>query len=224
MRTLPIRPLLLAATCLFAGTSHANLILNGGFEAPLQQPQQFVTIAPGNEPAGFEWQVESGNVDVGGPNQFILFPALEGQQGLDLNGTMRGSIFQDFTTVVGQRYQLRFLFADNPVESGVSSADVEVIDLLSNGAVLSALITHSTSSNSTGADANEYVGSFVATGTNSRLRFRSTSASNSPSGGVLLDGVSVVERNDTNVPAPMGIAFVGAMLTLLFGAHRKARG
>ncbi len=42
---------------------------------------------------------------------------------VDLNGFVRGSIYQYFPTVLGQLYTLTFAYADNPLEGGISSAE-----------------------------------------------------------------------------------------------------
>lgn len=204
------------------GIAQADLIVNGGFEAPALAPGAFLTIGPGGEPAGFAWTVSSGNVDVGhNPvSPFINFDAFEGNQGLDLNGTQRGAIFQDFATNVGQMYLLTFVYADNPVEGGISSADIRVSDVMLNSMLLSDSVFHSTSTNSPVPDADFgfYSESFTATGTLTRLAFSSTSASNTASGGILLDAVSV-----SAVPEPSVISLAylfGLMLTL--GRRRLA--
>ncbi|HZZ71388.1 MAG TPA: PEP-CTERM sorting domain-containing protein [Pirellulales bacterium] len=100
-------------------------------------------------------------------------------------------------------------YADNPLEGGVKSADVTVTDLLSTGTLLADSVSHSTSTNSPpNGDWILYSGNFTATGTSTRLLFASTSASDSPSGGIILDAVSVQ-------PVPEPGAFVLAGLGLL---------
>jgi hypothetical protein len=190
-------------------------LINGGFETPGLAPGIFVTISPGGEPAGFGWTVDSGNVDVGyNPVEpFVDFPSYEGNNGLDLNGTMRGAISQVFDTVVGQSYLVTFFYADNPVEAGISTADVRVTDVASSIDLLSTSISHSTSTNGTAAvgDGNAngsfFSESFVATGLSTRLSFTSTSASDSASGGILLDDVQINESSA--VPEPSSLALLG---------------
>ncbi len=210
------------ATLLFSpfAIARADLIVNGGFEAPALAPGAFLTIGPGGEPAGFGWTVSSGNVDVGHlpVSPFIAFDAFEGNQGLDLNGTQRGAIFQDFATNVGQMYLLSFVYADNPVEGGVSSADILVSDAALSTSLLSDSVFHSTSTNTPVPDADFgfYSSSFTATGTLTRLAFSSTSASNTPSGGILLDAVSVVA-----VPEPSSLITMLAGLGMFSFARRR---
>lgn len=193
----------------------ADLLANGGFEEPVLAADSFLTIDPGMEPAGFDWVVTAGTVDIGSLplTPFVLYAAFEGSQALDLNGTSRGTVSQDFTTVAGRVYRLEFVYADNPFETGVSSADIVVSDVVSAGSLLTDSVTHSTSVNSPTPDADWmfYSDTFTATGALTRLVFESTSASGSASGGVLLDAVSVSE-----VPEPGSLAVCGLGGWLLF--------
>jgi autotransporter-associated beta strand protein len=181
------------ATLLSPNVGRANILLNGSFESPVVTPGTFLNISPGGEPAGFDWKVATGNIDLSGPNPFIVYPAYDGNQAVDLNGFVRGSLYQDFPTVLGQHYSLNFAYADNPLEGGVKSAGVTVTDLLSSATLLATSVSHSTSTNSPpNGDWIVYSGTFTATGTSTRLLFASTSASNSPSGGIILDDVELV--------------------------------
>jgi hypothetical protein len=196
------------ATLLSHNVGRANVLLNGSFESPVVTPGSFLDISPGGEPAGFDWKVGTGNIDLAGPNPFILYPPYDGIQAVDLNGFVRGSVYQDFPTVLGQQYSLTFAYADNPQEGGISSADVSVTDLVSSGTLLATSVSHSTSTNSPpNGDWILYSGAFTATGTSTRVLFTSTSASNSASGGIILD--------DVNVQVPEPSAFVLAGLGLL---------
>ncbi len=139
---------------------------------------------------------------------------------MDLNGLVRGSLYQDFATVLGQNYSLTFAYADNPLEGGVSTADVTVTDLVSTGTLLADSVAHSTSTNTPlNGDWIVYSGSFTATGTSTRLLFASTSASDSPSGGILLDDVIVLP-----IPEPSTLLLAGlGLLSLGFAAGRRNR-
>ena len=140
----------LAASCVVSSACNAQLVTNGGFEAPALTPSQFQTINVGAEPAGFAWTVVSGNVDVAYPPipPFVQFGALEGNQALDLNGTQRGAISQTFATTVATRYRLSFVYTDNPFEGGVSSASIAVADESTEIARLNDSVSHSTATNS----------------------------------------------------------------------------
>ena len=175
-------------------------LVNGGFELPALPLGNFQVISPGTEPPGFGWTVNFGSVDVSHqPNAFVLYDAYEGVQLLDLNGNERGEIYQDFATSPGQIYQVSFAYTDNSQEGGTSTAGVRVNDVGGLNLLLNDPVSHSTATNGPppNADWQIYTGSFQAIGLLSRLTFTSTSPSNSPSGGIVLDAVSV-----TNVPEP----------------------
>ena len=206
----------LTFACAVPNIVHADLISNGSFESPPQTMGAFLTIGPGDEPSGFAWTVFSGNVDVAHlpVSPFVQFSAFEGNQAIDLNGTVRGSIFQDFATNPGQQYGLTFAYSDNPSEGGVSSALVSVTDTNSMVSLLSTSVMHSTSTNGPPADADWFLFSntFTATGSTTRLAFTSTSASNTPSGGIILDAVSVSAIPEPNSLFLVGLGLAGTML------------
>lgn len=212
----------LAMAAFFSNANAASVLLNGGFEVPVLAPGTFQTISPGSEPADFAWTVDSGTVDIGTlpVSPFIEYAAFEGQQGLDLNGTNRGEVFQDFATTIGQAYRLRFAYSDNPFEAGTSSADVTVSNVADSAELLAFAVSHASAVSAPVPDADWvlYDGTFVATGTVSRLRFLSTSASNSASGGIVLDAVSV-----SPVPVPAAVWLFGGALGVLIRPARRRR-
>ena len=210
--------LVVLVTLLSHNVGRANLLLNGSFESPVVTPGSPLTISPGGEPVGFDWKVATGDIDLAGPNPFVLFPPYDGAQAVDLNGTIKGSLYQDFATALGQKYSLTFAYADNPLEGGVSTADVTVTDLVSTGTLLADSVAHSTSTNTPpNGDWTIYSGSFIATGTSTRLLFASTSASNTPSGGILLDDVIVLP-----IPEPSTFVLAGlGLLSLGFAVRRR---
>jgi Protein of unknown function (DUF642) len=204
----------------FAPAASANLLVNGGFEAPALTPGAFTTIAPGGEPAGFAWKVASGDVDVAHlpVTPFVDYSAFEGNQGLDLNGTMLGAIYQDFATVAGQSYSLSLAYADNPDHLAVvKSASINVQAIATSGVLLATSISHSTSTNSPPiADWLTATFGFTATGASTRLTFSSTSADTSPSGGIILDAI------DTRaVPEPTSAALLVAALASLLAVRTR---
>ncbi len=219
----------LTLSLFWGAATRAAVIVNGSFESPALAPGAFVNFAAGGEPVGFAWKVGTGNVDLGylPVSPFVQFSAYDGNQGVDLNGNNRGSIFQDFMTVIGQKYELTFAYADNPNEGGVSSADVKVVDLGSSSTLLNASISHSTSSNGPppSADYTLFSAFFTATGTSTRLSFESTSASNSASGGIILDAVDVSPAANGEVPEPASIAVWLTLMTVgAVVARRKSAG
>ncbi len=223
--------LILFFGCLFARELKADLITNGGFESPLLNQGDFLTIVPGAEPEEFAWTVDSGSVDVAHLPvvPFVEFPASEGNQGLDMNGVGLGQISQEFATVPGTAYLLTFVYADNPFESGVSEADIIVSDVELGTVLLSSSIEHSTSTNGSIPAANELFFSeqFTAVGNSTRLTFISTSASGTASGGILLDAINVGQMvlvGDVNCDGVINLLDVAPFVELLSagGFSKKA--
>ncbi len=172
--------------------ARADMLVNGGFENLIANGG--LNITPGNEPPNLAWTVVSGSVDIGSLpfSPFVLFPAFEGTQILDLNGNSRGAVSQTFATVAGATYILNFQYTDNPNEAGLKSAAISVVDVGTSSSLLSNNISHSTATNSPAfADWTSFSSQFVATGSQSRLTFTSTSASNTASGGIFIDAVSI---------------------------------
>jgi hypothetical protein len=121
----------------------SSLLVNGGFEAPVQVAPNFATF---NIPVGSStitgWNVVQGNVDLtttanygAGPNS--LHPS--SVQDIDLIGDTNGSggvfggLSQSFATVIGQEYRLTFDYSHNngtqPINQlGDYAAQVTVAD------------------------------------------------------------------------------------------------
>lgn len=220
MRALTIASTAAMFVFLAATGSLANNITNGSFEAPVQPPGAFIDFGPGGEPAGFDWTVSFGTVDVSAlPNAFVLYTAYDGNQALDLNGNNNGGIYQDFATTAGQQYALTFAYADNSLEGGISTADVSVTDLTSSGLLLFTGISHSTSTNSPpNADWTLFDSTFTATGALTRLSFASTSVGGGPSSGIVLDAVAV-----TPVPEPASALLLAGLGCLAVLGRRAIR-
>jgi Protein of unknown function (DUF642) len=110
-----------------------NLLVNGGFEVPVQGGPLFATF---NIPAGSTlitgWNVVQGNVDLTnvccyGPGPNTLNPS--SVQDVDLIGDTTGSngvfggLSQSFATIAGQQYRLTFDYSHN---NGTPSPDYAV--------------------------------------------------------------------------------------------------
>lgn len=181
-----------------ASASAADLVTNGGFEAPDVSNPCCSTVPPDALPG---WSVNSGNVNVvngtyasGAGNL-----AYEGDQYLDLVGQGGvGSISQIVSTVAGQVYNLTFAYSHN-LFTGLASASASfAIDGL-NG-----VVTHNGGSN-VNLNWQTYSGSFVASGASATLTF--TNLAGGGNEGIFLDAVSV----ETAVPEP------AVWLTMLLG-------
>lgn len=184
-------PLVLAAGFAAAIISaNAQLIINGGFESP--DTTSFITINAGQKTIA-PWVVGLHSVDVGDAvgNGFIVGPAFEGGQFLDLNGFQRGRITQTFATTPGALYTLTFAYANNYYDSlTTASATVRLFD--SSGDRLKQTISHgdSVAGDYHWAVFNEQ---FTALESTTRLQFTSTSDTDGHVGGIMLDAVQVFE-------------------------------
>lgn len=191
-------------------------IVNGSFESPVIGAATFLNVAPGGEPAGFDWLVTTNTVDI--ISQGVLgstAPMASGTQAVDLVGLgSTGGIQQSFSTVAGMSYTLQFSYANNPIAGGSPSALVTIKD--GSNTLLSQTVTHSTS-NGGNFDWNVFSMNFVASGTTATLQFETSVGGNN--GGVFVDDVSV-ELADTSVPEPATLS----MLALAFAslAWRRA--
>lgn len=216
-----------------APNARADLIVNGSFEAPAVAPGNFLDINPGQEAAdGFTgWKVVSGNVDVVNATAPLFginwgsHAAIDGSQILDLNGYTEGTISQNFTTISGQTYTLGFWYANNLFDNSPPyphTADMTLTDIgTTNNILASTTITHDTSS-LTAPNWDFLSLSFVAQGATTELTFASTSGLGDPSGGVVLDAVSVTPSTAVPEPSTLTLCTIG-LLTLAGGAWRRRR-
>lgn len=136
--------------------------------------------------------------------------AVSGNHFIELNahGSNQGawSIFQSFETLVGQSYELSFYYRAR--NGSNEQFEVTVADL------------SQTLNDHTNQGWSFFSSSFVATDTNTTLRFTSH---NSGTMGNFIDGVSVVaQQGVAAVPAPatMGVMALGLVL---LGAARRMR-
>jgi len=195
-----------AAIALVPGSaSAADLVANGGFEAPDIVDSCCNTVPSGALPG---WGVDFGNVNVvngtfASSNGNLAFA---GDQYLDLVGQGGiGSISQVVSTVAGQAYNLTFAYSHN-LFAGLAEATASyAIEGLTG------IISHSGGSN---ADLNwqTFSGSFVASGSSATLTF--TNLTGAANEGVFLDAVSITEAQIGQtgaVPEP------SVWLTMLLG-------
>ena len=172
-----------------------GLILNGGFETP--NVTHSTTYIPGDTSLS-PWTITSGSVDIvsSSPTSGTGWPAFEGTQSLDLNGSVgfpgngMGVIQQTFATTPGNQYLLFFEYANNP-EDGNSTVFIATVSVLdSSSATLGSWdISHSGSSASSLAAMNYtlFAQTFVPDTASTTLEFASSIGGNY---GIVLDAVS----------------------------------
>lgn len=213
---MPRRTLSMILTAVVAclGSTHQgradNLILNGGFETPalgggwVDYPAVSTALAP--------WIITAGAVDLTHAN---YWPAYEGDQSLDLNGAVAGTIEQSFATEVGRTYSLTFAYTNNPDGREASGA----VGVLGATPLFSQTVHHA-GSTFENMDWQVFQGVFVADSTMTTLRFFGTS---SGSYGLALDAVSVTAV--ASVPEPSSLAMGGLGLAAAGGLiiRRKSR-
>ncbi len=171
------------------GVPAENLVQNGSFESPtVTRTGVFDTIFAG-DPKLTGWTISRGSIDL---IQEPYWPAFEGQQSIDLDGSPGAStISQAIPTTPGQQYILTFSYSMNWDGSG---AGVDTASMRVSAGVPAddfTAIKPDKSSN----DMNYQAGSLSFTGaaesTSTTIEFASTDAGGS-SQGIALDDVSVV--------------------------------
>jgi hypothetical protein len=205
----------------------ANLIVNGGFEAPVQGPPNYAAF---NVPAGSTlitgWTIVQGNVDLTttvnyGPGLNTLNPA--SVQDIDLVGDSFGSngvfggLSQSFSTVAGQIYQLTFDYSHNngTFSSNGYAAQVTVANGLAD-AILSAEVSQAYGQSPWTA----FSQTFTATSDLTTLTFINTRGGYNA--GIYLDDVSV-EALAAGVPEPATWGMMLLGFGLLGVAMRRGR-
>ncbi len=199
--------LVLAAVLATGIHSTDAAIINGSFETP--ETDTFIYITAGQDTI-LPWVVGLTGVDLGSVNNgFIVGPAFEGTQSIDLDGSPGpGQLTQAFATTPGLLYAVTFAYANNYVnQPGGASATVRLFDGL--GDRLNQTVSHS-SSVSGDLDWTVFDGQFTALQTTTSIEFTSLSGAGSQ-GGILLDGVSVEIVPE---PASAALLLLGAALCL----------
>ena len=200
LRNLLISTALLAT----ATTASANLIVNGSFEDN--------TVSNGNW-SWFNSSVVNGwegsNIEIW--HNLNGISAVDGVQIAELNadGPNSGawSIFQDFSTVIGQVYDVSFSYR---ARTGSTTASSEAF-IFSVGSLLKTVDDHTT------AGWSLFQSSFTATSAVTQLRFTSL---NSGTYGNLLDNVVVNAKKSVPESNPLALFAIGALGLLLIRKHR----
>lgn len=98
-----------AAGSAHAATSVPPAFSNGSFEAPTAPAAAFTTVGLGQSIG--PWTVTQGNVDLIGAG---FWAAADGDQSVDLDGTVAGAVSQAFATKPGTTYTVTYSLAGNP--------------------------------------------------------------------------------------------------------------
>jgi hypothetical protein len=196
-----------------------NLVSNGGFETPIITDTNLWHHYTTSE-LGSNWTVEWNPSDAHPEETPVLEiqsgvcgAPYEGNQFAELDSTHSTSIYQDFATIPGNFYALRFAFSprsgtgvgDNHLQIQLGS---KVDDISADG------------TGNSGTSWTTYVYSVQATETTTRVQF--TDLGNSDSYGTFIDDVSVTEYTSDpllpELPAGIllgiGLACVGGIIIL----------
>ncbi|QEA12499.1 hypothetical protein [Comamonas flocculans] len=193
------------ATMAFAGAAQAsNIVVNGSFENPVVASGSFVytDFLPGWKMTG-DAMVEVRNNVAG--------QAYDQDNYVELDSTKNMSIWQDLATVIGQTYQISFMYSPRMNQP----ASTNPIAVTWNGVALPGS-PYTGTGGSTGNEWVMYTFNVVADSVLSTLKFSAGGTSDSFGGG--LDAVSV-----SAVPLPgAALLFGSAMLGAGVLRRRKA--
>jgi hypothetical protein len=220
--------LLMGSLGIAQNAAAANLLVNGGFETPVQGPPDFASFnVPANSTLITGWNVVQGNVDLTnaadyGPGVNTL--NLASVQDIDLIGDSNGSggkfggLSQSFTTVAGQQYLLTFDYSHNngTFSAAGYAALVTVTDANSPGTtVLSTTVSQAFGA----APWTLFSQTFIANSDSMLLSFIDTQGGFNA--GIYLDDVSVT-------PLTAGVPELSTWAMLILGfcglgfvAHRR---
>ena len=215
----------------------SNLLVNGGFEVPVQGPPDYAAF---NVPAGSslitDWTVVQGNVDLTttanyGPGPNTLDPG--SVQDVDLIGDINaapdgkfGGLSQSFATTSGQEYRLKFDYSHNNGNySSNYAASVTVADgnapanTIFSGGVSQAFIS---GVGFPSGGWQPFSQDFTATSDLTLLTFIDTQGAYDA--GIYLDDVSVEPLNGTTpIPGALPLFASGAGVLGFFGWRRKKK-
>jgi hypothetical protein len=214
MKNLSIVSSAIMAIGLFmASTVHANLIVNGGFEDS--------SVAHGK----WRWFKSSDVNGWGGSNIEVWdhlgsVKAYEGSQHAELNAHAGGSggysIYQTFATDIGNTYDLSFAYG-----ARVNDKEAFRVEVIGSNELINDVVQDHTVGNW-----SKYINSFIASSTETTLRF-TTVTPGSATLGNFLDDIYVGSAKVHAVPelsatsAPLSILLIGSLLAL--GIERRKK-
>lgn len=197
----------------FSSPSYAQIVKNGSFEDPTIAPLSFATLSGGLT----HWTI-GGNIDLVGN----YWAAQSGNQSVDLNGLVAGSLRQSVSLEAGQMYSLSFWASGNPD----GPPDPKTFDV-SIGSVLFETVSVAKPASRSAMNWSLFSFDFsVNTTGNYDLLFQSTSTGGAGVGGCggggscfgpALDNVAIT----TVVPEPEIYAMMGLGLGLVGWAGRR---
>jgi len=195
------RLIALAALAATAGAAHANLVVNGSFEANLQGANSWSIY-----PHLHGWTGAARGIEL---RNNVAGAAFHGVNFVELDTTGNSAIWQDIGTVVGGQYLLSFAYSARP-----HTGNTNDIQVFWNNQLLTTL------AGSNGTASHQWqVYNFNVTGAGALTQLRFAAAGVSDSYGGSLDAVSV-----TAVPEPETYALLLAGLAVVGSLARRRRG
>ncbi|MDT0268561.1 DUF642 domain-containing protein [Streptomyces sp. DSM 44915] len=171
-----------------------NLIRNGTFARPPVNENSYQLIGAGNAFLLEDWTLTRGDVDVFGRN---LAAAPSRHQALNLNGTVPGTVQQDFETRPGTRITITWKHARD-TWPGCAWANDQSYDVSVHNTVYGSYEPQGGPGNWSTPNSL----SFVAQGYSYTLEFSSTTGLATPACGALITDVEVRADGGTNPPPP----------------------